>query len=55
MNVPKSFTARMAEQFRREGQSLQSFQQELKALGPSDRAWYHEELNKAGLPTDPPA
>lgn len=45
-----SFTKAVNEFFgRKPGQSLQEFQQELKALSPEDRAYFKREFAKIGV------
>lgn len=47
------FTATMSKVFKG-GQSLSSFNAELKQLTPTDKAWFHDRLNKEGFPCEMP-
>lgn len=53
--VKKAFSAQMSNQFKREGQSVKSFMDELKTLTAKDKADYCQWLNDAGFPTMDPA
>ncbi len=53
--APKVFTARMSEQFKKAGQNVKEFMEELKALSSGDKLTYCRWLNEAGLPTQEPS
>jgi hypothetical protein len=51
--MPKGFMITMREVFSRPGAGMKDFMEEMKALTPEDKAWYHAELVKAGYDLEP--
>lgn len=51
-NIP--FAAAMAKTFRRSDETPGQFAAQLSKLNNEDRAWYHRELNAAGIECDEP-
>lgn len=54
MSEHKGFSIQMAAQFKKEGQNLRSFMDEIGELDEADRLWYWERLNAEGYPTGRP-